>query len=88
MRRLAAWPVAVRAAARAREPHRVAFFLKGLAADFDLVWNHGREGANLRFLEPGEADATRARLALLSATERVIRSGLALLGLEPVEEIR
>ncbi|WP_426957249.1 arginine--tRNA ligase [Muricoccus radiodurans] len=88
IRRLAAWPRTVEAAAAAREPHRIAFFLHDLAADFHLLWNRGREDATLRFIREGEEDATRARLALVAATATVIRSGLGVMGVEPVEEMR
>jgi len=88
IRRLSAWPRTVEAAALAREPHRIAFFLHDLAADFHLLWNRGREDATLRFIRDDEPEATRARLALVAATAAVIRSGLAVMGVEPVEEMR
>ena len=43
LRRLGAWPRTVEAAAAAREPHRIAFFLYDLAADFHMLWNRGRD---------------------------------------------
>jgi len=88
IRRMAAWPRTVEAAAIAREPHRIAFFLQDLAADFHVLWNRGREDATLRFIRAEEPEATRARLALVAATAGVLRSGLAVLGVEPVEEMR
>jgi len=88
IRRLAAWPRTVEAAAAAREPHRIAFFLQDLAADFHLLWNRGREDSTLRFIRAEEPEATRARLALVAATAAVIRSGLRVMGVTPVEEMR
>jgi arginyl-tRNA synthetase len=88
IRRIAAWPRTVEAAAEAREPHRVAFFLRDLAEDFHVLWNKGRENATLRFLQGDEPEATRGRLALVAATAAVIRSGLAVMGVTPVEEMR
>jgi len=88
IRRLATWPRAVEAAATAREPHRIAFFLYDLAADFHILWNLGRGDATLRFLQTGRPAETRARLALVAATAMVIRSGLRVMGVEPVEEMR
>jgi arginyl-tRNA synthetase len=87
IRRLVAWPRTVEAAALAREPHRIAFFLYDLAADFHMLWNRGRDDAALRFLGADRA-ATLARLALVAATASVIRSGLAVMGVTPVEEMR
>ena len=88
IRRLTAWPRTVEAAAEAREPHRIAFFLHDLAAEFHVLWNKGRDDATLRFIQGDEPEATRARLALVAATAAVIRSGLAVMGVAPAEEMR
>ncbi|MFN6955220.1 MAG: arginine--tRNA ligase [Acetobacteraceae bacterium] len=88
IRRLATWPRTVEAAAIAREPHRIAFFLQDVAAEFHGLWNKGREDATLRFIREDEPEATQARLALVAATATVIRSGLAVMGVSPVEEMR
>jgi arginyl-tRNA synthetase len=88
IRRLVQWPRLVEAAALAHEPHRIAFFLYDLAADFHMLWNRGKDDAALRFLQEGRPVETRAKLALVSATAAVIRSGCAVLGVVPVEEMR
>jgi arginyl-tRNA synthetase len=88
IRRLTAWPRTVESAALAREPHRIAFFLHDLAGDFHVLWNRGREDTTLRFIRGDEPEATRARLALVAATATVIRSGLRVMGVTPVEEMR
>ncbi len=88
LRRLAGWTRTVEGAALAREPHRIAFYLFELAGDFHALWNRGREEAGLRFLQDDRPEETRARLALVSAVAIVLRSGLAILGVDPVEEMR
>jgi arginyl-tRNA synthetase len=88
IRRLAGWPRLVEGAARAHEPHRIAFFLYDLASDFHILWNRGREAATLRFIQPERPAETSARLALVAAMAVVIRSGLAVMGVAPVEEMR
>jgi arginyl-tRNA synthetase len=88
VRRLAGFPRIVEAAADAREPHRIAFFLYDLAADFHMLWNRGRDAATLRFLQPDRPAETLARVALVAAVATVIRSGLQVMGVEPVEEMR
>jgi arginyl-tRNA synthetase len=88
IRRLIAWPRIVESAAEAREPHRIAFFLYDLAGDFHALWNAGRDDAALRFIQVEQPEATRARLALVAATSVIIRSGLGVLGVNPVEEMR
>ena len=87
-KRMATWPRMVESAAEAHEPHRVAFYLYDLASDFHALWNKGRDDASLRFLIDGDEEVTVARLALVSAVATVIASGLAVMGVEPVEEMR
>ncbi|MGH7049598.1 MAG: DALR anticodon-binding domain-containing protein, partial [Acetobacteraceae bacterium] len=72
----------------AREPHRIAFFLYDLASDFHILWNRGREDRAVRFLNADRPVETRARVALVAATSVVIRAGLSVLGVTPVEEMR
>jgi len=84
---MAAWPMIVEGAALAHEPHRVAYYLQDLAAAFHGLWNKGNSDPDARFLVDDEA-VTRARLALVRGLALVIASGLAVLGVEPVEEMR
>lgn len=88
LRRLAAWPRLVEGAAEAREPHRIAFFLYDLASDFHMLWNRGRDDAALRFLQEDHQAETRARVALVAAVATVLRSGMWVLGVTAVEEMR
>jgi arginyl-tRNA synthetase len=88
IRRLISWPRIVDTAAEAREPHRIAFVLTELAADFHALWNAGRDDATLRFIQAEQPAATAARLALVAATAVILRSGLGVLGVNPVEEMR
>jgi arginyl-tRNA synthetase len=88
IRLLASWPRLVESAAEAHEPHRVAFYLGEVAAAFHGLWNKGREDAGLRFILAEDASLTIARLALVQAVAFVVASGLRVLGVEPVEEMR
>ncbi|MDF1791639.1 MAG: arginine--tRNA ligase [Thalassobaculaceae bacterium] len=85
---LAGWPRIVESAAEAHEPHRVAFYLGDVAAAFHGLWNKGREDARLRFILEDDRDMTLARMALVRATATVIASGLGVMGVTPVEELR
>jgi arginyl-tRNA synthetase len=87
IRLLASWPRIVESAAEAHEPHRIAFFLQDVAAQFHLLWTTGKDEATLRFLIAADSDLTCARLALVRAVALVIASGLAVFGVEPVEEM-
>jgi arginyl-tRNA synthetase len=88
VKQLAAWPRLVESAAEAHEPHRVAFYLYDVAGAFHGLWNKGKDEASLRFLMAGDTALTTARLALVQATATVIASGLEIMGVEPVEEMR
>ncbi|HEX3885569.1 MAG TPA: arginine--tRNA ligase [Stellaceae bacterium] len=87
IRLLAGWPRLVEGAAEAHEPHRIAFFLQEVAAEFHTLWTKGRDEANLRFIIGGDPELTRARLALVRGVAIVIAAGLAVFGVEPVEEM-
>jgi arginyl-tRNA synthetase len=87
IRVMSTWPRLVESAAEAREPHRVVFYLQELAGAFHGFWNKGREDSSLRFLHENDKDLSLARLALVRGVATVIASGLAVLGVEPVEEM-
>jgi arginyl-tRNA synthetase len=53
-----------------------------------MLWNRGRDDAALRFLQTDRPEESLARVALVAATAAVIRSGLAVMGVTPVEEMR
>ncbi len=85
---LAAFPKIIGGAARSHEPHRLAFYLFDLASAFHQLWSRGNDSPHLRFIQPDNRDATAARLALIGATQQVISSGLAVLGVDAPQEMR
>ena len=87
MRRLAQFPRLVEAAASAHEPHRIGFYLYDLAADFHGLWNRGKDLPQLRFIYESDRELTRARVALVAATKRVLASGLGILGVHAMHEL-
>jgi arginyl-tRNA synthetase len=87
-RKIAEWPRLVEIAARGLEPHRIAFYLYDLASDFHSLWNRGNDDPSLRFLQEGDPDTSRAKIALLRATQVVIAQGLGILGVTPANEMR
>ncbi|QHI95295.1 arginine--tRNA ligase [Aristophania vespae] len=88
LRRLAALPRQIEAAASVREPHRIATYSIDLASDFHALWNRGRENASLRFIQEDAPEQTFARLALVAAIAITIRAGLNILGVQALEELR
>jgi arginyl-tRNA synthetase len=85
--RAAQFPREIEAAARAREPHRIAFYLYDLAGDLHSYWNLGNDRPEKRFIVEQDASLTAARLFLATAIGQVIRNGLGVLGVEAVESM-
>ncbi len=80
IKRLVQYPEIVRGAARALEPHRVAYWLRELAGVFHPYYKNHRvilDDRRLMF----------ARLALCAGVGRVVRNGLALLGVSAPESM-
>lgn len=85
---LAGWPRLIEQAAVAHEPHRVIYYLQEVAAAFHGLWNAGSKESDIRFVQEGSPALTTARLALARAATVVVASGLAVCGVNPVEELR
>ncbi len=75
---LAQYTDTVEAAARALEPHRVVFYLIDLASEYHRFYNRHR-------VLTDDTQRTAARLYLSWAMRKVIKSGLALLGVSAPE---
>ncbi len=70
---LARYPEVIEIAAKAYEPHQVAYYLRELANEFHSYYN-----AHKLIIE--DAPLRNARLSLSLAVQQVLRNGLALLG--------
>lgn len=84
LRALAEFPRVVAAAAKLREPHRVARYLEDTAASYHRFYD------DCRVLPMGDEEPTdlhRARLLLVAATRTVLGNGLALLGVSAPERM-
>ena len=88
MKKVAAYPRVVEAAAAAHEPHRIAFYLYELASQFHGLWTLGNNVPYLRFIIFDDPQISMARLALVQGVANVLASGLKLLGVEAPEEMR
>ena len=88
VRRAAQYQRTVESAALAHEPHRIAFYLYELAAEFHALWNRGNDDPERRFLIENNPQLSRARLELAFGIAQIIRSGLDLMGVAATEEMR
>ncbi len=83
----AQFPRLVEAAAAAREPHRIAFYLYDLAGEFHSYWNLGNDRPEKRFIVAQDPKLSGARLYLAEKIGQLVKNGLAILGVEAVEEM-
>jgi arginyl-tRNA synthetase len=81
VQKLRGYGPAVRRAAEQREPFEVAHYLYELASVFNAFYNRHV------VIEVAEPVRSRARLTLVKATQSVMRSGLQLLGIRPLEQM-
>jgi len=88
VKRAAQYPRVLEGAALAHEPHRIAFYLYDLAAEFHALWNRGNDDPERRFLIENNPQLSRARLELAMGIAQIIRSGLDLMGVAATEEMR
>jgi arginyl-tRNA synthetase len=88
VKRAAQYSRVLESAALAHEPHRVAFFLYDLAAEFHALWNRGNDDPGRRFLIENNPQLSRARLELALGIGQIIKSGLGLMGVAATEEMR
>jgi arginyl-tRNA synthetase len=87
IREAANFPRVVEAAAKAGEPHRIAFFLADLAAAFHAYWNLGNDRPDKRFILAQSPELSAARLFLADNLGQVIRNGLRLMGVEAATQM-
>jgi len=86
IKQIVGYPDLVREAAEAMEPHRLTFFLDGLAAQFHAYYNRG-------WLEPqarvicSDPELTKARLLLVRAVKQVLWNALTILGVSAPEKM-
>ena len=81
------FPRLVESAAASREPHRISFYLFDLAAAFHGYFNMGNDRPERRVLMVNDPKLTQARLYLSNGIGQIIRNGLAIMGVQAVEEM-
>lgn len=81
IRDLCAYPTMIEKAALAREPHRLAFYASEIAAKFHSWYNAER------FLLEEDLPLTHARLALVTATQVVLKDVLNVIGVKAPEKM-
>ena len=77
---MARYPEIVKCSAENMEPHRITYYLMNLASAFHTYYNKHR-------VLTDEAELTLGRLYLVIAVKKIIRNGLALLGVSAPEKM-
>jgi arginyl-tRNA synthetase len=88
IKKAAFFPKLLAGAALAHEPHRLAFYLYDLASAFHAQWTRGNDSPQLRYIQANDRSLTAARCALVAAVQRVVSSGLSVLGVYAPEAMR
>lgn len=88
MKKISNFPRIIEMAAVNFEPHRLAFYLQELAAEFHALWNKGTENPNLKFIIKEKLQITQARIYLVLATRLIIKTGLDIFNIKALEEMR
>ncbi len=87
VKKLSEWPNVVRQSAKFHEPHRIAFYLNEVASSFHSLYQSSSGSGHYRFIIEGSPDLCATRLALANSTQIVIKNGLSLLGIVPLDEM-
>ena len=87
VKKLSEWPNVVRQAAKYQEPHRIAFYLNEVASSFHSLYQSSDDSGPYRFIVDESKELCVKRLALVNSTQIVIKNGLSLLGIVPLNEM-
>ena len=87
IKELSLYPRMLEMAGEHMEPHRIAFYLIGLASNFHELWAKGSGNETLRFIQKDNINITKANLSLVNAVKTVLAGGLSVLGVKPTETL-
>jgi arginyl-tRNA synthetase len=69
------------------EPHRMAFYLQDLSAEFHSLWNKGIENPELKFIIKNNFSTTMARIYLIISLKTVISECLDIFNIKALEQM-
>ena len=84
---LSLWPKVIESSVIYKEPHRVVYYLIDIAGAFHNYWSKGNLDTKMRVINEADIELTVARLTLLNSISKVIKLGLDVLAIEPVEKM-
>ena len=87
LKTLSLWPRVIENSVIYKEPHRIVYYLIDLSGAFHNYWSKGNLDSKMRVINEQDIDLTAARLALLNCISKVIKLGLDILAVKPVEKM-
>jgi arginyl-tRNA synthetase len=69
------------------EPHKIAFYLQELSAEFHSWWHLGSIDSEYKFIIKNKPHLTFARISLLIAIKKIIAEGLDIFNITPLTEM-
>lgn len=87
LKHLLSWPKTVLHAAVKLEPHKINFYLQELASYFHNWWNCGNLDQSSRIIYEDDCNLSYMRIQLLKMVILVIKNGLLILEIEPLEQM-
>ena len=88
IKKLASFMRSIEMAVANFEPHRLAFYLQELSAEFHGLWNKGIENQNLKFILKDNFETSFARIYLILALKKIIAQCLDIFNIKALEEMR
>ena len=85
--KLSEWPNVVKQSARYHEPHRIVYYLSEVASSFHSLYQSSSDSIPYRFIVEGSKGLSIKRLFLAKSTQIVIKNGLSILGIVPLDEM-
>ena len=82
------WKSIIETAVKLYEPHRISYYLYDLSSIFHTLWNQGKIDKRNKFIDEERPEVSKARIALLIATQKTLKSGLNLIGVTAPDEMQ
>ena len=87
LRKLSEWPNIIRQSVSYQEPHRISYYLYELSSQFHSLYHSGSKEKPYRFINKDDKGLSEQRLCLAKSIQIVIKNGLHVLGIVPMQEM-
>ena len=87
IKNLSIWPKVIETSVTYKEPHRIVYYLIELSSIIHNYWSMGKVNKDLKIINVNDLELTHARLILLNSVSAVIRTGLDIISIKPMEKM-